>query len=140
MKYSMWMIGVIGWIVSNGFAATMDIPRERMAAHQNRVQIALIQNGPGQDMPISAEGIVEAKRKAYIDRLTELRGHDSDLDMQKFELNQENFDMQSQLEQNQLILKQVKIDQIAVRRTIKELEREKSQFDKMDRQRKKTGK
>jgi len=138
MKYSMWMTVVIGWMVSCGYAATMDIPRDKIPAHQDSIQIALIQNGLGQDMPISAEGTTDAKRKAYMDRLTELKGHDSDLDLQTFELNQENFDMRSQLEQNELELKQVKIDQVALRRTIKELEREQSQFDKKDSLRKKT--
>ena len=80
----------------------MDIPRERMPVHQDSIQIALMQNGLGQDIPISSEGIADAKRKAYFDKLTKLKGHDSDLDLQTFELNQENFDMRSQLEQNKL--------------------------------------
>jgi hypothetical protein len=134
------MIAIIGWIVSYGFAAAIDIPRDQIKAHQGLVQIAFMYSGPGYDLPISDEGKAEVKRKEFIDRLIELRGQDSILEMQTFELNQENFNMLSQLEQNQLKLKQVKVDRKDVRRTIKELEREKQLFDKKDSLRKKMDK
>jgi hypothetical protein len=136
MKYSIWMIAVIVWTVSNGFSVAMDIPRDQMRTHQDFIQIAFMYNGPGYDMPISTEGKAEAMRKEFMDKLSELRGKDSDLEMQTFKLNQENFDMQSQLEQNELELKQVKFDWKDVQRVIKEIEREKHLFDKKDKLRK----
>jgi TolA-binding protein len=138
MKWTVWILVVIVLIVSSAPAATMDFPRGPMKLRPNYVQIAFIHNGISFDLPISAEGKAKVKQREFMNRLSELKGKYSDLEMQTFELNQENLDMQSQLEQNTLELKQVEIDRKGVRRTIKELEREKNIFDKKDRLRKKT--
>jgi len=61
--------------------------------------------------------------------MIELRDRRSELDKQSVQLIQGKYELSSQLDQNELERKRVRIDQKAVSRNIKELERERNIFE-----------
>lgn len=137
MKKNIWGLVMLALVVGNVFAAATIKPRVQALPRYYNAQYAQAQAQQTPEAVQTAEEQAVEQRKEYVDRLTELRDKKSSLDKQAIQLIQDNSALASQLDQNNLERKRVKIDQKDVKRNIKELEREKNIFDKKDKQRKK---
>lgn len=136
MKKSNWAFAAIMLVASIAFATDNTTRANQAALRQELIQLAQAQTDQAAEVPLTPEQNAEIQRKDFVDRLTELRDRDSDLDKQAIRITQEISVLESQLKQSKLETKRVKIDQKDVKRNIKELEREKNLFDKQDKRRK----
>ena len=137
MKKNIWGLVMLALVAGNVFAVATITPRTQALPRYYSAQFAQAQTPVIEEPVLSAEEQAIEQRKDFVDRLTELRDRESSLDKQAIELIQSNSALASQLDQNNLERKRVKVDQKDVKRNIKELEREKNIFDKKDKQRKK---
>ncbi len=136
-KKNIWIMIMLALIAGNVFAATTIKPQTQTLPRYYNAPNAQTQTQVVEEPVLSAEEQATVQRKEFVDRLTELRDKESSLDKQAIQLIQDNSALASQLEQNNLERKRVKVDLKDVKRNIKELEREKNIFDKKDKQRKK---
>ncbi len=134
---NIWIMVMLALVAGNVFAATTIKPQTQMLPRYCNAQYAQAQTQVVEEPVLSAEEQAVVQRKDFVDRLTELRDRESSLDKQAIQLIQDNSALASQLDQNNLERKRVKVDLKDVKRNIKELEREKNIFDKKDKQRKK---
>lgn len=143
MNLNIWLLFVITLAIGNTFANTSPALHNQFFPRLSEAQFAQAQTEQtvkSEEPELNAEEQAVLQRKEFVERLTELRDKESSLDKQAIQLIQDNSALASQLDQNNLERKRVKIDQKDVKRNIKELEREKKIFDKKDKQRKKIDK
>ncbi|MBL0063006.1 MAG: hypothetical protein IPP40_16370 [bacterium] len=140
MKKNIWVLVMFALVAGNSFAAATITPRNQMIPRYYNAQYAQAQVQQTPEPVQSAEEQAVVQRKEFVDRLTELRDRESSLDKQAIQLIQDNSALASQLDQNNLERKRVKVDQKDVKRNIKELQKEKNIFDKKDKKRMKMDK
>lgn len=137
MKLNIWLLLIFSLALGSVYAADPPALDSQVLASPYIAQFVQAQVPQAEEPELSAEQQAVLQRKEFVDRMIELRDRRSELDKQSVQLVQDKYELSSQLNQNELERKRVRIDQKAVTRNIKELERETNIFTKRDKQRKK---
>jgi len=140
MKSNIWLLLSLSIALGVANATTPPTPDNQVLARPYVAQFAQAQTTQIEEPELSAEEQAVLRRKHFVDRQIELRDWKAELDKQDVQLRQDKNSLSSQLRQNKLESKRVRIDRKALKRNTKELQRERNLFDRKEKQRKKMDK